>query len=358
MSKRFKTNTNNLNTSPGTLTYVGKEVNFATKIHLIEYNEAAYNEVEVKQLSDCLPDEGSERVSWLNVDGIHEATVIESIGQQYQLHPLLLEDVMNTQQKPKMEYFGDDELFLTFKALTFNPYNREIDQEHISIAVGEGWLISFQEEREKDLFAPVLERIRASAGKTRRNGSDYLMFTLLDVVVDGYFVVLEKVGERLEDLEERVTKDVQSRNLTDIYDLKRELTLMRKVVYPLREVLGSLVRNEEGLAFVRTTTLPYLRDTYDHVTQAIETLDSYRELITSLMDLHMSSMSNRLNDVMRILTIISVVFLPLNLVVGFYGMNFEHMPELRWRYGEFYVMGIMLCLVLTMLWYFRRKKWL
>lgn len=356
MSKRFKTNSNNLNTSPGTLTYVGKEVSFATKIHLVEYNEEAYRIKEVKQLSDCLPEQDTGQVTWLNVDGIHEAAVIEHIGQQYELHPLLLEDVMNTQQKPKMEVFGHDEVFITLKALEFNPYSREIEQEHISIAVGDGWVVSFQEERPQDLFDPIVERIRASAGKTRRNGADYLMFTLLDVVVDGYMAVLEKVGERIEDLEERVTKHVQARNLTDIYDLKRELTLMRKVVYPLREVLSALLRNEEGL--IRNGTMPYLRDTYDHVMQVIETLDSFRELITSLMDLHMSSMSNRLNDVMRILTIISVIFLPLNLVVGFYGMNFEHMPELRWHYGEYYVMGIMLCLVLTMLWYFRRKGWL
>lgn len=363
MSKHFKSSPNNLNTSPGTLTYVGKEVEYATKITLIEYNEATEQTTVVKKLIDCLPDENTGQISWLNVDGIHESAVIQYIGEHYELHPLLLEDVMNTQQKPKLEYFADsrpdaDVVFVTCKAMLYNPYSRSVEYEHMSLVLGEDWLVSFQEERERDIFESVTQRIKASAGKTRKNGADYLLFALLDVVVDGYFEVLEKIGENLEELEERVIQNASSRNQADIYALKRELTLMRKAVMPMREIISSLTRNETESGLVQPSTLPYLRDTHDHIAQILDTIDSYRELIASLMDVHLSAINNRLSDVMRILTIISVIFLPLNLVVGFYGMNFENMPELQWNYGEFYVLGIMSVIILLMLWYFRRKKWL
>ncbi|MFN8355330.1 MAG: magnesium/cobalt transporter CorA [Spirosomataceae bacterium] len=358
MSKHFKIAKDNLNTSPGTLTYVGKEVTYATRIHLIEYDEDSFQETEVKQLHDCLPDDDTGQVSWLNVDGIHEANVIDHIGKHYELHPLLLEDVMNTQQKPKLEYFNDDVLFLTFKSLEFNPYNREIEQEHVCLVLGDDWLISFQEERMRDLFAPVLQRIKASAGKTRRNGADYLLFSLMDTIVDGYFTVLEKVTERLEDIEERVTRKADNRHINDIYALKRELTFMRKAIYPLREILSSLIRNDQDEVLIRASTNPYLRDTLDHIIQIIETIDSYRELIASLMDLHLSSISNHLNEVMKVLTIISVIFLPLNLIVGYYGMNFDALPGIHGPDGHLWVLGGMIAIVAGMMYYFKRQNWL
>lgn len=356
MSKRSQIFTKNLNTSPGTLTYVGKEVSYATKISLIEYNEHFHREAEVKHLSACLPDDNNQ-ITWLNVDGIHEPETIASIGAMYELHPLLLEDVMNTQQKPKLELYDDDEtIFATFKHLEYNPFSREIEIEHLSLVLGDGYLVSFQEERQRDIFTPVIGRIKASVGKTRRNGADYLFYALIDTVVDGYFAVLEKVGERLEIVEEAMIKSPQSKYLNDLYSLKRELTLMRKVVWPLREMMGFLLRDEQPL--ISTSTYPYLRDLNDHITQVIETIDSYRELIASLLDLYMSSMSNRLNDVMKVLTIISVIFLPLNLVVGFYGMNFDELPGIHGKNGHLWVLSGMLAIVVTMLWYFRRKHWI
>lgn len=363
MSKHFKSSSNNLNTSPGTLTYVGKEVEYATKITLIEYNETTEQTTIVKKLIDCLPDENTGQISWLNVDGIHEPTVIQHIGEHYELHPLLLEDIMNTQQKPKLEYFADsrpdqDVVFVTCKAMLYNPYSRSVDYEHVGLVLGEDWLISFQEERERDIFESVTQRIKASAGKTRKNGADYLLFALLDVVIDGYFEVLEKLSEKLEDLEERVTQNISNRNQADIYALKRELTLMRKAVMPMREIISSLIRNETESGLIRPTTLPYLRDTHDHIIQILDTIDSSRELIASLMDLHLSSINNRLSDVMRILTIISVVFLPLNLIVGYYGMNFDALPGIHGPDGHLWVLLGMLLVISGMMFYFKRKNWL
>ena len=349
--------------SPGTLTYVGKEITHATKIKRIEYNEKEYQVDESGKLSACqLPHGNNPHVLWLNVDGIHEASVVGALGTQFRLHPLLLEDVMNTEQKTKIDLYEDNRsysevVFVTMKMLYHNTRTQEIDAEHVSLVLGSKFLISFQEERKSDIFKPVLDRIQASAGKTRRNGADYLLYAAMDLVVDHYFVVVEGMAEKLDDIEDRIIRDVAGRDtLARLYALKREMSLMRRYVQPLRDVLGVLLREESPL--IQPGTMPFLRDLADHVNQVVETLDAYREIIPSLLDVYLSTTSNRMNSVMKTLTIFSAIFMPLTFIAGIYGMNFENMPELQTRTGYFWTLGGMAAVALALVIYFRRRGWM
>ncbi len=356
MAKKAKIKNTTLGTSPGTLTYVGKEVKFETKVYWTEYNIDEYKTHSFPKLLDFKLKLEPDKTYWLNIDGIHEPHVIETAGKIFDLHLLVMEDILNTQQKPKFEYYDDKQLFLTFKMLEYNPYTREIEIEHLSFILGENYVISFQEERVRDIFEPVIQRLKVSAGKTRKNGADYLLYSLMDLVVDNYFVVLEEVAENMERLEEDILKNIKQKSMTEIYSLKRELTLMRKVIFPLREMISNLIREEAPL--ITPNTALYLRDVHDHVSQVLETVDSYRELVASLMDLNLSQASTRMNNVMKVLTVISVIFMPLTFVAGIYGMNFDNMPELHWQYGYYYVWGFMILLVMGMLIYFKQKDWL
>ena len=356
MSKRYIIQNKNLGTSPGTLTYVGQEVSFETKIWWTSYNFDKYEISEVPDLGNFNVELADDKTYWMNVDGIHEPAVIANIGDMFNLHPLVLEDILNTHQKPKFEYYNDDQLFVTLKMIEYNPYTREAEIEHLSFVMGDGYLISFQEERSRDIFEPILTRIKASAGKTRKNGADYLMYSLIDLVVDNYFTVLDKFSENMEQLEEDIIKNPNPKALNELYSMKRELTIMRKTIFPLREMLASLIREEAPLITANTSL--YLRDVLDHVMQVIETVDSYRDLGASLMDLYLSQVSNKMNNVMKVLTVISVIFMPLTFVAGIYGMNFDNMPELHWQYGYYVVWIVMVILVIVMLIWFKRKNWL
>ncbi|RRB02759.1 magnesium/cobalt transporter CorA [Larkinella rosea] len=355
--RRYKHSEKKVGASPGSLIYVGQEIDHKTNIRRIEYNEANYTVETVKRLATCSkPVETSPLISWLDIDGIHEPAVVERIGQQYHLHPLLLEDVMNSQQKPKVEEYDGAYLFATMKMLHFNVKTQELESEHLSFVMGKNYLISFQEERKSDIFQPVLDRIQASAGKTRRNGPDYLLYALMDLVVDHYFVVLDNIGEKLEILENSIIEQVAGQQtLTRMYTLKRELTLMRKLVWPVREMINRMVLEESDL--IKPATMPFLRDLYDHVVQVLDSIDSYRELATSLLDVYLSTLSNRMNSVMKTLTIFSAIFMPLTFIVGVYGMNFDNMPELHTRNGYFVVLGVMAVSTVLMVIYFRRRRW-
>lgn len=361
--RRYKVSKKPVGTSPGTLTYVGQEIKHATQIKRIEYNEEEYHVDDSGRLSACqLPNGGAPHVLWLDVDGIHEASVVGTIGSQFRLHPLLLEDVMNTEQKPKIDLYDDNRtsspvVYVTLKMLYHNNRTQEIDAEHVSLVLGSNFLISFQEERTGDIFTPVLERIKASAGKTRRNGADYLLYSLMDLIVDHYFLLVESMAEKLDDVEDRIIRDVAGRDtLARLYALKREMTLMRRYVQPLRDILGVLLREESPL--IHTTSVPFLRDLADHVNQVVETLDSYRELIPGLLDVYLSTTSNRMNSVMKTLTIFSAIFMPLTFIAGIYGMNFDNMPELHTRNGYFWTLGVMAAIFVSLLVYFRRRGWL
>lgn len=381
--RRFRSAEENLGTSPGTLTYVGAEIEHAIKIRRIEYNATDYHIDDSSKLSACrLPQAETPYVNWLDVDGIHDPKVVAALGQQYHLHPLLLEDVMNTGQKPKIDLYDDtpippvespsgngtgenhvgsgragDVAFVTLKMLHHSRQRQEIDVEHVSLVLGENYLISFQEERTKDIFDPVIERIKASAGKTRRNGADYLLYALMDVIVDHYFLITERIGDRMEELEDQIVQQrANQQTLAELYILKREMAFIRRTVYPLRDVVGTLLREESDL--VRKTTLPYLRDLADHVSQVVETLDSQRELIAGLMDVYYSIVSNRMNSVMKTLTIVSAIFIPLTFIAGLYGMNFQNMPELRTQTGYFWILVIMVVIAIGEVVYFKRRGWM
>ncbi|MBO0931618.1 magnesium/cobalt transporter CorA [Fibrella aquatilis] len=359
-NKSFKTQ---VGTSPGTLTYVGQEIDHATHIQRIEYNETDYNVDDSGKLSACkLPNGGAPHVLWLDVDGIHEAPVVATLGHQFRLHPLLLEDVMNTEQKPKVDFYDDDRvsspvIYVTMKMLHHDPRQHEVDAEHVSFVLGPTFLLSFQEERTGDIFTPVLERIRASAGKTRRNGPDYLLYSLMDLIVDNYFVVLDNIGEKLDAVEDRIVQELAGREtLSMLYALKREITIMRRYVSPLRDMLNALQREESAL--IKDHTDPFLRDLADHVNQIVDTLDTYRELIPGLLDVYLSTTSNRMNAVMKTLTVMSSIFLPLTFIAGIYGMNFDNMPELHTRTGYFWALGVMGAIFVGMIVYFRKQKWI
>ena len=347
-----------LGTSPGTLTYVGEEIEHATKIKRIDYNATDYHIDAPIKLSACrIPGAETPYVSWVDVDGIHEPKVVAAIGQQYHLHPLLLEDVVNTEQKPKIDLYDDTVVFITLKMLHHSRQRQEIDIEHVSLVLGKNYLISFQEERTTDIFEPVIERIKASSGKTRRNGADYLLYALMDVMVDHYFVITERIGEKMDELEEQIVQErATQQTLGTLYNLKRELASIRRTVQPLRDILGVLLREESEL--IQHSTLPYLRDLADHVNQVIETLESYRELIGGLMDVYYSIVNNRMNSVMKTLTIVSAIFIPLTFIAGIYGMNFQNMPELRSPTGYFWVLFVMAAIAIGEIVYFKRRGWM
>lgn len=359
MSKRkHRPKRENLLTSPGTLTYIGPDIQLKTKVRKLQYNEKFYTNEAVSSLAECSINTSLEpHITWLDVDGIHETSLVGKIGQLYHLHPLILEDIVNTEHKPKLEAYDPGYIFLTLKMLHVDADEPlEISAEHVSFVAGRDYLISFQEERSDDIFTPVIERLKASVGKTRRNGTDYLVFALMDVIVDNYFLVLEKFGEKLDAIEESIISGSNKHSLKDLYGLKRELTFVRRAIWPLRDMINQLIREDSSL--ISKEVIPYYRDLYDHTMQAVDTIDSYRELLASLADVHLSTISNRMNAVMKTLTIFSAIFMPLTFIVGVYGMNFDNMPELKSQNGYFYTWGVMLIVTIGMILYFKQKKWM
>ena len=347
-----------IGTSPGSLVYIGPEVPTKTKLQTIVYNKSSFDEKFILSEHDCRITPNIDTVFWLNVDGIHDSNVIETIGKNHNLHPLLLEDVMNTNQKPKVEYYDDKYVFVVLKMLVYNNISRVLEVEHTSFVLGEDYLISFQEERSADIFMPVLERIRASAGKTRNNKADYLLYALMDMVVDNYFLVLDKITDQITILEENVLKKSGTKHLGELYSLKRELTILRQAIYPSREIMFILGKENQDHQLINEKTYAYIRDVHDHVTQVLDSIEYAREMINGILDIHLSTQNNRMNEVMKALTIISVIFLPLNLIVGYFGMNFTDMPELEYQHGQWWVIFGMIGVSVGLISYFGYRKWL
>jgi magnesium transporter len=342
-------------TSPGTLVYVGKEVAQDTVIKLVEFNEEFYQQKMVKVLNDCKPVLKENEVVWLDVDGIHEVPVVEAIGKHYHLHPLLMEDVLNTGQKPKLEHFGDNHLFTVLKMLQFNPELNQIESEHVALVLGKNYVISFQEIHKSDVFAPIFARLKASIGKTRKGKADYLYYSFCDLVVDNYFVVLEKFGEKLEELEIKLIDKPEASDQTLLYRFKRELMTIRKVALPLRDMFGTLIREDSPL--IQANTNIYLRDVYDHILQILDTIETYREMIENIQNIYLTSLSNKMNSVMKTLTVFTAIFMPLTFIAGIYGMNFDNMPELHHPYGYFYTLAVMGAVTIVLWIYFKWKKY-
>jgi len=354
MRKIVKKKSQKAGLPPGTLVHIGEKKMEKATISLIRYDQSNASEIKLESLDECTPKLEQRAVTWLNVTGIHDLDIIHRIGKIFDLHPLLMEDIVSTDQRPKMEDYGTY-AYITLKMLYFGKADSEIITEQVSIVFGKNYVLTFQ-ERDGDLFDPVRDRIRTGKGRIRTLASDYLAYALIDAVVDNYFIILEKIGERLEDLADRVVAAQAGRTLETIYGLKRELVYLRKAVWPLREAISGLYRGETSL--IAETTGPYLRDVYDHTIQIIDAIESFRDLLSGMLDIYLSNASNRLNQVMKVLTMIATIFIPLTFIAGVYGMNFKYMPELEWRWGYPLVWLIMLGLGVTMLVLFRRKRWL
>jgi len=339
---------------PGTLVHVGEERTDRVQINLIDYDEDRFEEKTDVTLEACLPFKALPTVTWVNVTGIHDVGIVKKFGEYFDIHPLVLEDIVHTGQRPKVEDMGDY-LYIVVKMLVTGNSDNDFDAEQVSIILGSNFVISFQ-EREGDVFDTVRGRIKKGKGRIRKAGSDYLTYALIDAIVDNYFVVLEFVGEKIEAIQEDVLLDPDPSTLKEIQDKKREMILLRKSVWPLREAISGLERGESPL--IRDNVRPYLRDVYDHTIQVIDTVETFRDTISGTLDIYLSSVSNRMNEVMKVLTIIATIFIPLTFLAGIYGMNFKYMPELEWKWGYLTVWIVIIVLGILMLWGFRRKKWL
>jgi magnesium transporter len=354
MPKLIKKRSRKSGLPPGTLVHIGEKKTEAPKITLIDYDESHFQEREIKKIEECFLFREKPTITWINVDGLHQVEVIEKLGECYGLHPLVLEDILNTDQRPKTEDH-EEYLYIVLKAIELSSKNDGIEMEQISFIVGPNFVFSFQ-EREGDTFNPIRERIRNGIGRIRKMGADFLAYALVDSIVDNYFIILEKLGEKIEFLEEKLISTPTPDTLQTIHHLKREMIFLRKAVWPLREVVNVLERGETSL--VKESTRVYLRDVYDHTIQVIDTIETYRDMVSGMLDIYLSSVSNRLNSVMKVLTIIATIFMPLTFLAGIYGMNFKFMPELEWRWGYPLVWLVMAGIGISMLIYFRKQKWL
>jgi magnesium transporter len=339
---------------PGTLIHIGEEKVEKVSITVIDYNEENLREKEIKNIKDIIPLKEKPTITWVNINGIHNVEIIEKIGDIFNLHPLLLEDIMNTGQRPKMENF-EEYIFVVLKMIRYDDREDEVIVEQVSLILGPNYVVSFQEV-EGDVFETIRERLRNAKGRIRKKGADYLLYALIDAIVDNYFIILEKFGERIEDIEEELISESKVETLHAIQKIRREMIYLRKSVWPLREVVNSLQR-EESVMIEKSTDI-FLRDVYDHTIQVIDSIESYRDVVSGMLDLYLSSISNKMNEVMKILTIFAAIFIPLTFIAGIYGMNFNFMPELNWRWGYFGVLIFMVFVGVTMLIYFKRKKWM
>jgi magnesium transporter len=339
---------------PGTLVHIGERKAEKVRITTIDYDETQFQEKEVETIEECFPFKDTSTVTWINIEGLHQLDTIEKIGKHFNIHPLVLEDIANTEQRPKMEDF-DDYIFLIVKMLYFEEDENAVKAEQVGLILGSNFVISF-EEGEGNVFNPVRERIRNGKGRIRKLGPDYLAYALMDVIVDSYFLILEKIGDRIEDLEEDLLDEPRPETMHAIHSLKGEMLLFRKSVWPLREVISSVERGESDL--IRESTGIYLRDVYDHTIHVIDTVETFRDLLSGLLDLYISSVSNRMNEVMKVLTIIATIFIPLTFIAGVYGMNFRYMPELEWRFGYHIILLVMLITGAGMVIYVRKRRWL
>ena len=339
---------------PGSLVHIGKESDKTVQISVIAYTPEGFEEHQFQQIDQYLQNPSDSAVVWVDVEGVHDVELIRILGEKHSFHPLVLEDIVNTVQRPKIEDYGDY-LFIVLKML-HQTGEGDFSSEQLSIILGPDYLFTFQEGIKGDVFDTVRDRIRSGKGKLRSMGADYLAYALIDAIVDGYFSILEVFGERVVDVEEALALTPDQKALHLINGMKKEIIFLRKSVWPLREAIAFLERGDSHL--LSDSTRIYFRDVYDHTVQIIDTVETYRDLLSGMLDLYLSSISNRTNEVMKFLTVIGTIFMPLTFLVGVYGMNFKHLPELEWKNGYFALWGVMIALSLLMVAYFRKKRWL
>jgi len=321
-------------------------------LELIQYDEKEFNIYENLGIDELLAKQKPNLINWINLDGLADKNIINKIAEHFSLHSLLVEDI-STDQQPKLEEY-DDYLFFSLKML-YRIEKNVIDYEQISFVLGKNFLISFQ-EKEGDLFGPLRDRMRLDQGRVRKQKADYLLYRLIDIIVDNYYIVLDSIGQQIEQIEEDIYQDSARHEFREIQRLKKELIYLRKALYPLRDAMNKLVKDDSG--FINASTTRFFSDVYSHVAHLIDSLDTYRDLTSGLMDIYINTLNTRMNEVMKVLTIISTIFIPLTFIVGIYGMNFDFMPELHSTYGYPVVCGVMFLLMIGMIWYFKyKKKW-
>lgn len=353
-SRTFKRKQSNVGLAPGTLVHVGEKKAEKVVIRAWIYNSENLIEKQLETVEECQALKGQPGMNlWINVDGLDQIGIIEKLGGYFGVHPLTLEDILNTIQRPKMEDY-DSYIYAVLKMMILDEERKEIIIDQVSIIFGSNYILSFQ-EREGDVFDPIRERLKNPASRLRKNGVDLLAYSLLDAVVDNYFLILEHFGEGIEDLEEELIVNPMPKTLKAIQKHKRDMITLRRSVWPLRELINSLQRTESEL--IKETTKVYLRDVYDHTIEVIDSIEAFRDILSSMVDVYLSSLSNRMNDVMKVLTVIATIFIPLTFIAGVYGMNFDYMPELKWRWGYPAVVLGMALLGISMFLYFKKRRW-
>ena len=341
---------------PGTMVHVGDKKSEKVKITLLDYDDNGHvTEKKIDDVNICKEFRDQTSMTWIDLEGLNDLDALSALGKQFDLHPLVMEDIVNTDQRPKMEDFGEY-VYVVLKMFHLNESTNEITPEQVSIVFGSHFVLTFQEGIEGDCFDNIRERIRSGKGKLVKMSSDYLVYSLIDSIIDTYFTILEKFGDKIESLEIELINNPNKETLTTIYELKREIIFLRKSVWPLREVVGRMERGETEL--ISETTHVYLRDIYDHTINTLDTIETYRDMLSGMLDIYLSSISNRLNEVMKVLTIITTIFIPLSFIAGVYGMNFKDMPELDMHYGYPAVIAIMLVIAIIMVIMFKKKKWI
>ena len=339
---------------PGTMVFVGERKMEAVRFDIIHYTETGLEELRDASVDQCAAFARAPGVTWINVQGIHDVGLIEALGKRLGLHPLTMEDIVNTTQRTKTEEFPGY-LYVVLKTITANKTGNALEAENVSLVIGENYIVSFQ-EKEGEVFEALRSRILSDKARIRSMSADYLAYALMDAVIDQYFFAIERTGDRIEEIEDRIMIGPQPEGIQEIHRLKREILTLRKAVWPLREEIGALERGETPL--IHPETRVFLRDLYDHTIQAIDVVETLREILSGVQDIYLSAISNRMNRVMEVLTTVATIFIPLTFIAGVYGMNFEYMPELEWRLGYFVVWGVMIAVGAGMTLYFRKKRWM
>jgi magnesium transporter len=351
--KRKKKTSSKIGMPPGSLVYLGEKKVEKVTITVTEYDEKDCENYEIKSVGEIDPFTDTPQVTWVSVCGLHETEFLKQVGEKFKVHPLVLEDILNTDTRPKIE-ITDDYLFMVMKLVMFNPEQKILETEQVSFILGKTFLFSFSEKSD-EIFNPIKDRINSQLGKIRKKGSDFLLYALMDIVVDHYFFALDKVEDRIETLDDEVINNPERSQIESIYNLRNLLLMMRRSIWPLREIVNQLIKDDSDLLDVSIE--PYLRDLYDHTIHITESIEQQREITNGLMEIYLSMMSNKMNEVMKVLTVIATIFIPLTFIVGIYGMNFPNMPEMDWPWAYFAVWGVMIGVTFSMLYYFKRKKW-
>lgn len=353
MSKHLRRRSSKAGMEPGTLVHIGEVYGDRAKISVVQYSKESFAENDDISIQEAFQYVSPSHITWINVQGIHDTEIIDTIGQHFGMHTLVMEDVLNTTQRAKLDDFKDY-LYIVLRLLNYNSEKEEVDGEQISILFKQELVITFQESH-KDVFRGIRERIRKPNTKIREMGSDYLCYTIIDWIVDQYFAVLEKVDDRLESLEDDLLNNPSTQILLTIERTRREVILLRKSVWPIRDLISHFNRIESSL--VHESSKVFMRDVYDHTIQLIDTIESFRDIVSGMLDLYLSNLTQRTNEIMKVLTVVSTIFVPLTFLASLYGMNFDNIPELHAEYGYFILLSLMVLIATGMIIYFRKKKW-